>query len=36
MLPGDVILVTPPTRYRVGEEMTIRAKVNDPLGELTV
>ena len=23
---GDVILVTPPTRYRVGEEMTIRAK----------
>jgi hypothetical protein len=32
---GDVILITAPYRYRVGEEMTIRAKINDPLGELS-
>ena len=30
---GDVIMVSAPLRYRVGEEITIRAKLNDPLGE---
>ena len=30
---GDVIMASAPFRYRMGEEITVRAKLHDPLGE---
>jgi len=30
---GDVIMPSAPFRYRVGEEITLRARLHDPLGE---
>ena len=31
---GDMLLISSPIRYQVGAELNVRAKINDPLGEV--